>query len=298
MVHIFFVPGMFGSMLEYVLRSHTVEGVPVDADITPDGSMHSFVKRFHPLEARHLLHGLNDKLDITTPVYPTSDMHLNEIISKFREMLPTWDDDIKFLIHAPNLRWAEINMLFQYHKVAVGLNKGIGIIAGNNHDDIVQWNKNYTHWDQMRVWEFREWISLFYETWVQEWIHIDDHIIQDFIKISAQDIIDDPKKIVREVIQQSGYTPKSDLDDFLEKYIAKQIYILDEYRHIESAVKSTIENSEYEWPTLNIIGEAIIQRQLRSQGLEIACDGLDEFPTNSLKLKQLTYRPEVKLHQS
>ena len=150
----------------------------------------------------------------------------------------------------------------------------------------------------MRAWEFREWISLFYEAWVQEWIQIDDHIIQDFIKISTQDIIEYPKKIVREIIQHSGYTPKSDLDDFLEKYIAKQSYVLDEYHCIENAVRATIENFEYEWPTLNIIGEAIIQRQLRSQGLEIACDGLDVFPTNSLKLKQLTYRPEVNLHQS
>lgn len=298
MIHIFFVPGMFGSMLEYVLRSKTVEGTPITAEIKADGSMHSFIKKFHPRSMEQIITGLKSAVDITTPIYPCPDAHLPEIISKFKEILPDWEDDAKIILHAPDIRWAEINLLFLYHKVSIGLGLGMEIVAGDNQQNIARWNPSYTHWTQMHRWEFREWISLFYDGWVQEWINIDQQSTRGFLRITNRDVIENPHETITGAIRHCGCTPRKDLNDFLMDYVAKQDYVLKEYHHIEKAVESTVEGIDYIWPELSIIGEAIIQRKLRSLGFELQCDGLDVFPTSSVQLKKITYRPDNNLHQS
>jgi hypothetical protein len=47
MICVFFVPGMFGSTVEYVLRAFTNELDNIDAEILSDGSMHSFKTQMH-----------------------------------------------------------------------------------------------------------------------------------------------------------------------------------------------------------------------------------------------------------
>ena len=41
--------------------------------------------------------------------------------------------------------------------------------------------------------------------------------------------------------------------------------------------------------------EILIQKKLRDQGYEIKCDGLEEFPTDSMELHKLLWKGE--LHQ-
>ena len=54
-------------------------------------------------------------------------------------------------------------------------------------------------------------------------------------------------------------------------------------------------NFDFSWEehTLPMASQAYIQWQLRNNGFEIRCDGLDHFPDNSVQLKSLLYQPNT-----
>lgn len=284
---------MFGSMLEYVLRSYTNEGSPVVADIRSDGSMHSFDKRYHPVTIQQILDEFDHEADITTPIYPCIGGELADIVESFRLRSKTWNQDHKILISSPNQAWTEINILFHYHKTFLRGSPGLEIYAKQNPPMASKWNTNYSDWSQMHVWEMREWFSLFYRKWSESWIV--SEIDEDFLHITNQDLMQDTKKTVQKILSWCNLTPKPGLDKFIDEYVSKQTYILDEYNKIENAVDCVVNNRDYHWDRLSPVGEAMIQTKLRDHGLEIQCHGLDTFPTSSVELKKLTY-PSINLH--
>jgi hypothetical protein len=289
MIHVFFVPGMFGSTLEYVLRNYSNEYTNIDAEVLADGSMHSFLKEFHPTsqlnldsKPKHI-----DKNSITLPIYPFNNLHLPEILKKYTEYINS--DSREILIHAANTRDAELNMLFQYHKIAAGshLQRGLDIFCSGNEHNIVNWNTDYKHWGEMRPWELREWISLFYVAWVQEWIESQNQVGGNFYKVSNTEILENLSQTVREMFQHCDLTESAGLDDFAVHWRSKQQYIMDEFDLLDRVVECTINNVPFSWNPVNIIAEAIVQQRLRTNGYEIRCDGLDDFPTDSRTLYNL-----------
>ena len=282
MIHVFFVPGMFGSTLEYVLRNYSNEYTSVDAEVLPDGSMHSFGKECHAINQQDLDSKLKhlDENSITSPIYPFQTLHLPEILEKYTEYINGASKEI--LIHAANTRDAELNMLFQYHKIATGcLQKGLDIFCSGNKHNITNWNANYQHWHQMRPWELREWFSLFYVAWVQEWIESQHQVGADFYKVSNTEILENLSQTVRKIFQHCDLTESLGLDDFAVHWRSKQQYIMDEFNLLDRVVECTINNVPFSWNPVNIIAEAIVQQRLRAVGYEIRCDGLDTFPTDS-----------------
>ena len=282
MIHVFFVPGMFGSTLEYVLRTYSNEYTSVDAEVLPDGSMHSFGKECHAINQQDLDSKLKhlDENSITSPIYPFQTLHLPEILEKYTEYINGASKEI--LIHAANTRDAELNMLFQYHKIATGcLQKGLDIFCSGNKHNITNWNANYQHWHQMRPWELREWFSLFYVAWVQEWIESQHQVGADFYKVSNTEILENLSQTVRKIFQHCDLTESLGLDDFAVHWRSKQQYIMDEFDLLDRVVECTINNVPFSWNPVNIIAEAIVQQRLRAVGYEIRCDGLDTFPTDS-----------------
>ena len=288
MIHVFFVPGMFGSTLEYVLRNYSNEYTSVDADVLPDGSMHGFKKECHPssqLEIDLLLKSINNN-SITVPTYPFQTLHLPEILEKYTEYINSTSKEI--LVHASNTRDAELNMLFQYYKIATGsLQKGLDIFCSGNEHNIVNWNTDYQHWSEMRPWEMREWISLFYVAWTKEWIESQNQVGADFYKVSNIEILENLPGIVRKILQHCDLTESSGLDDFAVHWRSKQQYIMDEFNLLDRVIECTINNVPLSWNPVNIIAEAIVQQRLRANGYEIRCDGLDVFPTDSTTLYNL-----------
>lgn len=288
MIHVFFVPGMFGSTLEYVLRNYSNEYTSVNATVLPDGSMHSFDKEFHPnshldLELK-LKYMASDA--ITTPIYPFQQSHLPEILEKFAAHVGSINKEI--LIYAANTKDAELNVLFQYHKVAAGnYQMGLDAFCYNNTHDIIKWNADYTHWSQMRPWELREWFSLFYVAWVQEWIESQNQVDTNFYKVSNIEILENLPRIAREIFKHCDLTESPGLDDFGVHWRSKQQYIMDEFDLLDRVVECTINNVLFSWDPVNIIAEAIVQQRLRANGYEIRCDGLDVFPTDSTTLYNL-----------
>jgi hypothetical protein len=288
MVYVFFVPGMFGTSIEYVLRSFTAEYKPIEANILPDGSMHSFKKEWHPYSMIDLsrFKNLSDN-SIATPIYPFKDTHLPEILDKFTDILSTTNS---VLIYANSARSAELNLLFQYYKIAKGLyNKGIDIFCGENSQNIINWNINYTHWSEMQTWELREWFSIFYPNWIREWVESHDQAPDNFLKIPNTDILFDTKNTLLKIINFCNltYRPESNIDQFISNWQLKQQYIVDEFDLLDQILDHTLSATVFKWKDLNIISEAIIQQRLRSKGYEIRCDGLNTFPTDSITLYNL-----------
>lgn len=244
--------------------------------------MHSFKKEFHPLNIESIVSGTI--ADIATPIYPFEQNHFPEIVQQFQKNNLL---DLSVLIHADSLRAAELNILFQYHKIANGLEKGLGIFCHGNSHDIINWNSDYTHWTQMQPWELREWMSLFYVGWVQEWIDSQYQSPDSFIKISNTDLLYNTKNTLSNIIKLLGLTESGDLDSFVNVWTEKQQYIMDEFDLLDEICNNATSNSKFVWNRINVIAEAIVQQRLRALGYEIQCDGLNTFPTDAETLYKL-----------
>ncbi len=298
MISIFFVPGMFGSSIEYMLRAfsnnflHPVrlrcsnQTNAATTVIQPDGSMHGFLKESHI--GSLLAYGQNIDVEISTPIYPTRDGTLLKILKVY----PFKSSSVNVLLYADSLRAAEINMLFQYHKCAAGavMKLGLDIFSNGNENDIVNWNNKYTHWSQMQPWEWREWMSLFYTTWVQEWINSQQEVPDNFLKISNTEMLFQTKDTITRVFDFCNVLITGDLDLFVNKWTEKQQYVIDEFNLLDDICNNTINNIAFSWEQLHIVASAIVQQRLRSLGYEIQCDGLNTFPTDSATLYNLLER--------
>jgi hypothetical protein len=287
MINVFFVPGMFGSTVEYVLVNYTYEHIPTFAEICKDGSMHYYAKQAHLIDNTSISQFVDNKelYEISTPIYPFKQQHLPEILLNFN--LKSTDHNL--LIYADCDKAAELNMLFQYHKIAFGskVKAGLGIFSGSNDHNIIGWNANYTSWEQMQPWEWREWFSLFYTNWLQEWQESADQVPEYFLKIKNTDLLFDTENSVNQITDFCGLTVKPGLGQFVDEWQSKQQYIVDEFKLLDQIIDSTITQQALTWQPINIVAEAIVQQRLRSKGYEIRCDGLNTFPTDSQTLYNL-----------
>jgi hypothetical protein len=286
MIHVFFVPGMFGSTIEYVLRTFSQEYDSIDGAILPDGSMHSYGKELHICQ-EDMLSDLKkiQHNSITTPIYPFKTLHLPEILDYHDLYLG--ENSRSILMYANDLRSAELNILFQHHKISVGKRMGLEIFCYNNSHNIVHWNTAYKHWKEMQPWEQREWFSLFYAEWIQEWIQSQNQVPNDFLKIINTDLLYDTEPTLIKIINHCGLTLDGDLSSFVTKWQRAQQYIVDEFDLLDQIVDSAINQQEFSWQPTHLIAEAIVQQRLRAHGYEIRCDGLNTFPTDSKTLYNL-----------
>jgi len=293
MIHVFFVPGMFGSTIEYIMRSYSNELTPVDGKILADGSMHSFRKSAHFVDIEHLNEFFKSSrvVEVTTPIYPFKQQHLPEILEYFNKY--NIGNNPCILIYAGDTTAAELNMLFQYHKISSGLGFGLDIFCNGNEHNITAWNPNYTHWSQMHTWQLREWISLFYVPWCQEWIESPKCVDGRFLTVKNTDFLFDTVATANKIFDHCTLTRKSELNDFLLGWQKSQQYIVDEFNLLDQIVECSIANQPLEWQPINIIAEAIVQQRLRAKGYEIRCDGLDKFPINAIMFNSLL----EKVHQ-
>lgn len=290
MIHILFVPGMFGSSLEYILKSYSNEFEPINgARILGDGSMHSYNKQHHWVSINEIIQAYSngDLSGVSTPIYPFEDNDLPEIIDTLKPFLH--DTDSKILIYAEDINFAEINMLFQYHKIVVGKQRPAGwkVFFDKVGQGYKGWNPNYTSWQDMRPWEMREWLSLFYPKWIQKWVDSRNQIDNTFLKISNKEILENTPGTLSKIFDFCNLTPTQGLSTFLTKWRAAQQYVLDEHALILQIVDAVERNVQIQWQPLNLAAEAIIQQRLRALGYEIRCDGLNAFPTDSETLYNL-----------
>lgn len=288
MIHIFFVPGMFGSTVEHVLRDFTHEMKPTNAELYKDGSMHTFKKQNHPYSLA-VLNRTNFK-DINTPTYPFRECGLPTILQNY----PSDQNDHCILLYAKTFNEAEQNMLFVYYKISLVFGQKM-FYSNIAKQDLVHWNPKYSDYKDLTPWEFREWFSIFYPGWISEWQQSVHQVPDDWLKISCGDILSEPQKMFENVISYCKLTKKPGIDEFAKVWQQAQQYITKEYQSLDHIVDCVITQQNITWNPLNYISESIIQKKLRDHGYEIRCDGLDIFPTNSLDLYNLL-DDSLKLH--
>jgi hypothetical protein len=205
-----------------------------------------------------------------------------------RYQLYTTSKDRSILLYAPDRNSAELNILFQYYKIANGVpNKGLDIFSKHNSHNIVNWNKDYTHWNQMQSWEWREWFSLFYGSWVQEWIDSKNQVGDNFFVVANTDMLYNTEHCLKDIISFCGLTVKPGLAEFVRQWQSKQQYIINEFKLLDKIVLSTTNNQLLTWLPINVVSEAILQQRLREIGYEIRCNELNSFPTDSKTLYNL-----------
>lgn len=285
---------MFATTIEYVLKTYTEEYSLPEIEIGLDGSMETFDKEFHPVEGDQLREWLASgprAMAITTPIYPFPKHEFPEILEIYGDALLPPNNHV-VLMHAGDIRDAELNMLFQNHKIAYGQYRhyGLDFFFGDNRSDIVRWNKDYTNWRDMRPWELREWFSLFYSAIAHKLVNSRYQAPDYVLPMTNSKLLDDPYQAFQKIIQHCGLTEKSGLQEYSTKWRAAQQYIIDEFLLLDQIIKTTLENQDFSWHDLNIFAESIVQRRLRDLGYEIRCDGLDIFPTNSKTLANLLER--------
>lgn len=291
MIHIFFDPGSFGSTVEFVIHNYTNHAHKVTGHIRSDGSLHSYHKQHHVYDAVTLQDfvGHNKTANaVTTPIYPFDSLKLPEIIQHFSQ-LPSWHQDTKILIYQPDIRAVELNFLFKYHKIVTGsLNLGLGVLVGNNAHNLSGWNVNYTHWNQMRPWELREWFSIFYADYHVQLTDAKAHVDLDhWLVVTNLELVNDPAHAWIKIADHCGLTVSPDMESFAKTWQQAQQYVIDEFDLLNQIVQNSLSNADFQWQSVNIVAEAIVQQRLRALGYEIRCDGLDIFPTDAKILHSL-----------
>lgn len=299
MIHIFFVCGMYGHMIDYVINRHD-DRIKKGQGLRPqfDGSMH------HGLESSLSLHCSSikdfDKMpqllnkQTSAPCYPLGDAKFNEVVQKVSSKSPSWAMDKKILLASHNLESAALNMLFQFHKVANGVrNAGLEIFYGNVPDSpFKSWNQNYTGFSCMRVWEFREWFSIAWKGIANDWI-VKEPLDSSWLVLDNRQFINQISDHMRLVFAHCDLSWTSDLDGWIHEYQTSQQYILNEFALIDKICHSTVNLKNFCWKELNVIAESLIQSKLCDLGFEIRCQDLDQFPTDTATLSNLLYPIEV-----
>jgi hypothetical protein len=145
---------------------------------------------------------------------------------------------------------------------------------------------------QIPTWIVREFLSFYLmPTWhsMTSW-QPNSHCIQLNIK---QDIFYNFENTINRIVKQCGLLltkPISSIMDVHSVMVAGQSYLTQD-QLCNQIISSVLEQHDFDWSdqVLTLPSEVWIQWQLRNHKMEIRCDGLDIFPTNSVQLQQLLY---------
>lgn len=278
MIAVLYPIGTFGTTLEYCLKNFSKELTKVQAYVKDDGSMHSFSKEFHPITFQQFVDNQSATYEVISPTYPTQD-YVNPVDSliQWQNILPTDCDCI--VVYFDNREQYERNVLFCYYKIPTFLDHVL-------KDKAQDWNSTYNSHHDMSVWELREALS-FYIDQFDSYAGIGEHIPDNFMKITPDDVLLRLPHTVEKMLQFCNLTPSLDgLQEFYAGWKTKQQYIVDEFDTVNQICISVKNNSPLSWNKLSIIGEAIVQSRLRQHGIGLKCFNLVDFPTSTDELKQ------------
>jgi len=281
MIWIVFPGGGFGTTLEYAIHQFTEEFQKSTVDIHANGSMHTYHKECHPTSEAEL-QNIKPGVKIVTPVYPNfTHSTVRETITNIKKYIAPGDSVV--FVYSDSNDAVERTDVFQFYKINIGNSQ-----FKNAINNIKQWNSEYTCFDDMQPWEKRELISLRYQTIVPQHNNILELADSAWLSITTDELLNDIETGIKTVIEFLGLqVNNTGLAEFAQEWRNKQQYMLDDIDTALLIVEHTINGVDYNWPKLNLQIEALIQYQLRNKGFEIQCNDLNEFSTNSLKLKEL-----------
>ena len=165
-------------------------------------------------------------------------------------------------------------------------------------------NVLYSNWpvsrdtkiEDVRLWIQREFLSFYLIPFWKSLISQDS--IENFthpqcLKVTVTDLLLDfvgTMSTIDSAFDLGFKRPVTDLLPYHEHNLRLQRHLSHDALY-QKIVDSVVNNIVFEWDPIGICGESYIQWELRNRGWEIRCDGLDIFPTSSIKLKELLYTP-------
>ena len=79
---------------------------------------------------------------------------------------------------------------------------------------------------------------------------------------------------------------KNNFDYVFDAWISRQTFA-NRDAEVNEIVSSILANKDMTWKELSIIDEAVIQKKLRDNGINLKCFGLDIFPRSVKELKKI-----------
>jgi hypothetical protein len=163
-------------------------------------------------------------------------------------------------------------------------------------------NKIYENWPVDRstdisnipVWIRREFLSYYLmPAWFDqvEWYHPSTWSNRKCCTVLVCDLLYDFKNTLQTIGKHCNLTYSRSIDELLEYHstnISLQKYLTQD-QLCKTIVTAVMGDQDYTWDELPFTSEVWVQWELRNQGFEIRCDGLDKFPTNSIQLRELLY---------
>ena len=145
--------------------------------------------------------------------------------------------------------------------------------------------------DPVPQWQIREMISYFHESYQ---FYINDLYqpvdSQQVVNVPVRELVDNFESTLTGLFDQLDIpmVRQERISDVKHKWLSLQKFV--NIDHVCQQILAAVVNGQYsEWEDLSIFDEAWLQWQLRNNKLEIRCEGLDKFPTNSLQLRELLY---------
>ena len=291
MIHIIFVAGSYGTMIEYLIRNNTLQYKPTESGFdNTTGSMHNTEHMCHMTPGDHvngsydvdsLQHYPEDTIvtwTVPAPQWKTADV-IHYINSEF-----THDKKIIVRVQNPGL------CLYNQYKKIVSKDHFPAWRLIWPEDNASKWmDGKYKKITDMPRYELREWMSFDLDYHFDYWLGSTDYQHEQWLTVNQMDIVYQTKLIRDQVIAHCGLSLIPGSEDDINKWCVKNLELDSEYQSIEDAVSHVIDNKNHVWRN-NIITEAIMQKMLRDRGYEIRCYELNDFPNNALELHQLIYK--------
>ena len=283
-IAIVFAPGAYGHFIQWCILyfSGKIDQLP----FLEDGSSHGLretvtdlsIERIHP-------RNVNDanKPDVV-PV------NLDIIANSYNKVILLYANYDSFLLNIHN----------KFNKLIIDPHNGwlrrAEALDPEMANNIKKFNVNNLF--EMRPWQLREFLS--YYMWAQHQAETEIENILNFnnnniIKIDIRQLVDNFQTTIKTVLNFCELAVvRTNFDEIyniwikLQKHVNKDQIVLD-------IVNSVINDVNIDWSdkSLTILDESIVQFKLREiHNLDLLCNDLDQFPTNTNDLKQLLINME------
>lgn len=148
--------------------------------------------------------------------------------------------------------------------------------------------------DQIPIWIRREFLSLYLmPAWHDqvEWYHPDRWQHSNSLVVTVSELLYNLESSLIKIQKFCNLKFKKNISTILPYHqimLELQQNLLED-QICNRIVQYTINDLNFDWPELPLPSQSWVQWDLRNQGFELRCRGLDKFPNNSVQLKKLIY---------
>lgn len=318
---IYYLPGAYGTFIEWLLTYLTDLTLGDDLPFNPSGNAHKSIGNL-------LLPNINFDSQIkmiTSKNKKFVRTHPN-IVTKFGiDIFEYFDQVIEITFDKNSIFWMHGNMQTKVHYDHFGqvekyyTNKytspeTLEFLQATNEEErfrLVLKNDNQTHQsknfgynnidsvEDLSKWQLREILSYWnFDMYLAEYINYTP-LRGNVHHLNVTELRDNFKETIDKVIEYLKLDVIKDRYQKLEK-IGYQWSIRQKEKfkdqQIANYISDTIQAINQEHTNFSFFEEAWIQQKLREQGYEIKCNGLDNFPTSSFEMHKLIYDKKQKIN--